>query len=79
MRAPSTIAVLERNPYRRETIIKKWYGKNAAERKSRFNEDMEELEALRIQRDREDVEKDLEAQKTQEQLAQKRADYGRRR
>ena len=61
LRAPSTIAVLERNPYRRETIIKKWYGKTSAERKARFKEDLDDLEALRRQRDREDVENELEA------------------
>lgn len=44
-RAPERCATLNRNPYRREKIIKKIYGKTKEERQTNFNKIEEDMQA----------------------------------
>ena len=59
LRAPSRCATLTRNPYRREFLIKKKYGKTKEERKANLKAEKEQFEADKVKIDQEILDQEI--------------------
>jgi hypothetical protein len=76
-RAPDTNHTFKVNPYRRDKLIKKFFGKTAEERRA-FRDRIKLLHKERVaELEREKAEKEIQAQQEQKQLSEKRRGHGR--
>jgi hypothetical protein len=78
-RAPERNATLTRNPYRREFLLKKLYGKTKEERKASKAAFAESLKAHEQQIEHGIINDDLQVQEEQKERSSKRRDIAKRR
>lgn len=71
-RAPATNATLVRNPYRREKLIKKFYGKTADERMAKLTAQKAQIEETKRKIDEAEIGYKKEEEKRNESLRERR-------
>lgn len=78
-RAPDRNATLTRNPYRREFLLKKLYGKTKEERTATKAALAEALQQHKEQTERDIIEAELQTQSAASERSSKRRDIAKRR